>query len=173
MAFTITEALAEIATIEKRLSKKAADMQPYVARVEMVRDPFERNGGSAKYIAEERQSFDDLQKRKVALRAAIARSNAETVLLDDTVANWLVWKRECYQSTKSMLNGLLAQVRTARSEAQKRGASIVSAGEGKPEDIVVNVDEQKLIAEIEALDELYGRLDGLLSLKNATTFIEV
>ena len=33
--------------------------------------------------------------------------------------------------------------------------------------------EQKLISEIEELEELYGRLDGLLSLKNATTSIEV
>jgi len=178
MATTITEALAELATIDKRLDKKARDISPYVARLDLVRDPLERNGGSAKYITEERQSFGDLLKRKIALRAAIAKSNAETALptLDEkmSVADWLVWKRECYSHQKTMLNSLLSQARNARSEAQKQGVNIVSASEqGRPNDIVVNVDEQRIIEELEELEELYGRLDGLLSLKNATTTIEV
>jgi hypothetical protein len=34
LSITITEALAEIATIDKRLPKKGADMAEYVARFE-------------------------------------------------------------------------------------------------------------------------------------------
>jgi hypothetical protein len=41
------------------------------------------------------------------------------------------------------------------------------------DDIVVNVDEQKLAEDSERMEEVLGTLDGLLSLKNATVTIEV
>ncbi len=175
---TITEALAEIATIDKRLPKKADEMLPYVARVEQVRDPFLDQGGSAVYITRERQSFNDLQKRKIALRAAIAKANAETTIVvngkERTVADWLVWKRECYSATVRMLNGLLNHVRAIRREAQQKGVTLVNVDQkAQADDVVVNVDEQKLIEELDALEETFGKLDGLLSLKNATTLIEL
>ena len=178
MKTTITEALAELATLDKRLPKKAADMLPYVARLEQIKDPFVKTGGSEKYLAEQRQSFSDLQVRKIMLRSAIAKANAETVIevagRSMSVADWLVWKRECYAPYVSMLKGLLGQAQGARAEAQKRGVALVTTNTAStPEDIVVNVDEQGLVNEIDGMEEVYGRLDGLLSLKNATTMIEV
>lgn len=176
--FTVTEALAEIATIDKRLPKKAQEMLPYVARPEQVRDPFQKSGGSDKYIAEQRQSFRDLLLRKINLRRAVAAANAETQITVGhntmSVADWLVWKRECYTSQMSMLRGLLQQVQAARQQAQQHGVALLKVGDqGKPNDIIVCVDEKVLIEEIEELEETYGTLDGLLSLKNATTLIEV
>jgi hypothetical protein len=173
---TITEALAEIATIDKRLPKKASDLIPYVARVEQVKDPMEKSGGSAKYLREQRQSFSDLLARKVALRAAIAKSNAETEITiagkSMSVADWLVWKRECHVSLQNMRRGLLSQAQGARAAAQKQGVMLVKVGEGQPDDIVVNLDEGELLQEIDEAEEQFGLLDGLLSLKNATTFVE-
>lgn len=171
---TVTEALAELATIDKRLTKKSQEMLPYVARLEQIKDPFVKTGGSEKYLAEQRQSFHDLIIRKIDLRGAIARSNAETMIsigsVEMSVADWLVWKRECYQVTLNMLRGLLSQAQGARAEAQKRGVALITVeSKASPEDIIVNLDEQKLLEEIEQLEEDYGRLDGLLSLKNATT----
>lgn len=178
MSTTITESLAEIATIDKRLPKKAADMVEYVARFEMLKDPLAKSGGSEKYLAEQLQSFDDLLQRKITLRAAIARANAETSITingeEKTVADWLVWKRECYQHRLGMLRKLLAQAQSARQTATQKGVAIVKAGgEPGPEDVVVNIDEQGLLHDIDEMEEQYGRLDGLLSLKNATTIIEV
>lgn len=172
---TITEALAELATIDKRLPKKTQDLLPYVARLEQIKDPFIKTGGSEKYIVEQRQSFNDLQIRKINLRGAIARANAETMIAigsrEMSVADWLVWKRECYAPSRDLMKQLLAQAQGARAEAQKRGVALVMGGDAAPEDIVVNLDEQALIAEIDELEDTFGRLDGLLSLKNATTTI--
>jgi len=173
---TITEALAELATIDKRLSKKSEEMKPYVAHDDQIKDPFIKTGGSEKYIVEQRQSFNDLQTRKINLRGAIARANAETMIQigkqEMSVADWLVWKRECYGVKSGMLKGLLSHVQGARAEAQKRGVGFVKQESvSVPEDIVVCLDEQALIEELDELEETYGRLDGLLSLKNATTTI--
>jgi len=178
MKTTITEALAEIATIDKRLVKKPAEMLPYVARAEQLKDPFAKTGGSEKYLAEQRQSFGDLLVRKINLRASIARANSETMIiigkLEMSVADWLVWKRECYDKQVDMLHGLLTSVQRARQNAQQSGATLVRVAEPtKPTDVIVCLDEQQLIEEIDSVEEMYGRLDGLLSLKNATTTIEV
>lgn len=174
---TITEALAEIATIDKRLPKKLADMVPYVARPDQVRDPFERSGGSEKYLREERQSYQDLLRRKIELRAAVAKANAQTTLDVDgttmTVADWLVWKRECYQATRDLLEGLIDQARRARQLAQQHGGAVLTKNaSGETGDVVVSVDERALVADLDALTEHFGKLDGLLSLLNATTYID-
>jgi hypothetical protein len=178
---TITEAIAEIATIDKRLAKKKADVLPYVARQEMIRDPMEKSGGSSKYISEQRQSFSDLQARKINLRSAIAESNAETMLTvlapgggAMTVADWLVWRRECYAPKLDLLRGLLAQAQAARQKAGTAGLAILSSGQtGGGADVIVAVDENELVRNIDELEEVFGTLDGLLSLKNATTPIDV
>jgi hypothetical protein len=174
---TITEALAEIATIDKRLPKKATEMTNYVARQDLARDPMEKSGGSAKFIREERQSHADLLARKIALRRAIAKANAETLVSVDgkerSVADWLVWKRECHAAEVQVLRNLLNGAQTARAHAQKNGVALVSVSEGRPEDIIVNVDEQGLVSELDALEEMAGKLDGLLSLKNAVTTLDI
>ena len=48
---TITEALAEIKTVEKRIQKKREAILPFVFRQEMLRDPHEKDGGSAVVVA--------------------------------------------------------------------------------------------------------------------------
>lgn len=175
---TVTEVLAEIATIDKRLPKKIADVQPYVWRYEAMRDPFEKDGGSAKYLAEQRQSFEDLLERKIKLRREIARSNDATDLTVDgevrIVADWLVWKREVYPQLREFLSRQVRDAQTARQQAQRSGGGVVMPGtNSKPDDVVINIDEQQAIKDLEALEEKYGKLDGLLSLKNATTEIDI
>jgi hypothetical protein len=171
---TITEALAELATIDKRLPKKTDALLPYVARLEQVKDPFAAHGGTDKYLREEVQSFGDLLLRKIELRAAIAKANAETQVTiggtTQSVADWLVWKRECYPLTRTLFQKLIAQVQRARTAAQEQKVGFAKEGEAQnPNDIIVCIDEQKLISDLDDLEEAYGRLDGLLSLRNATT----
>ena len=77
---TITESLAEIKTIGKRLIKKRHALGSYIARDVRVRDPLEKNGGSEKFVAEERQSIADLENRVIAIRTAIQQSNLNSTV---------------------------------------------------------------------------------------------
>lgn len=46
MALTITEALAEIKTVGKRVEKKREFIKAFLARQDGVKDPLEKDGGS-------------------------------------------------------------------------------------------------------------------------------
>ena len=53
MALTITEALAEIKTLAKRIEKKRQNIGQFLVRQEGVRDPLEREGGSVAFVQTE------------------------------------------------------------------------------------------------------------------------
>jgi hypothetical protein len=171
--FTITEALAEIATIDKRLAKKGEGILPYVARPDQLRDPLEKRGGSEAHVRQELQSISDLLSRKIQLRAAVAEANSSTQLEIDgvrrSVADWLVWKRECYVHEKGILGGIISQVHQVRENLQR----VTQEKNANPIDTVAAVDERDIAEQLDYLEDIYGRLDGLLSLKNALTTIDV
>ena len=179
MSITITEALAEIKTIAARLAKKRDTINGYIARIEGVRDPLEKSGGSAKVIREERQAIADLESRLIALRLGISRANDATVVTilgqSRSISEWLTWRRDVAPGQRQFLAGLMANLKHIRDQAKSKGASVVSAsvgvGEAQPTDIVVNIEERELGQEIELLEDIFGQLDGQLSLKNATTTI--
>lgn len=173
MSLTITEALAEIKTIGKRMEKKREGVMPFLARQDGVRDPLEKDGGSPAYIAAERQALRDLGARVVALRRGIQRANdATTITLGGsarTISEWLTWRRELAPGERAFLNTLRAQISGVRDQAKRQGVSVAAPGAAQqPADFIINVGEQELGAQIEALEETLGALDGQLSLKNAT-----
>lgn len=175
---TITEALAELKTIEKRIEKKREFVLSYLIRQDVFRDPLDRDGGSATVINKELQAVRDLDERKVAIRRAIQRANMEATVTigrqTRTIADWLVWRREVMPKLNQFLAALRLKIESARQEAARQ-ASPATRGDaaGKPNDIVVNINEQELAREIEGLEEVVGTLDGQLSLKNATLTIDV
>lgn len=179
MPMTITEGLAEIKTINKRIEKKRQSVMDYLVRQDMVKDPLESQGGSRKFVTEERQAIGDLLRRIVQIRAAIQRVNASTLVTiggeEKSIADWLVWRRECSTGHKAFLDRLRQTFVQARAAAQQKGVAVrtTDQAEGKPTDILVNLDEAALVAETERLEEVLGTLDGILSLKNATVMIEV
>jgi hypothetical protein len=182
---TITEALQEIKTIGKRLEKKRASVMGYLARDFRVHDPLEKDGGSEKFIREERQAIADLERRVITIRTSIQRSNlAATLKVGDnsmTVAEWLTWRREIAKAQGEFLRLIVQGLNGVRNDVQKKGGKVVSAvaavneafDPSGPPQIVVNVDERTLISEQEAMEQVTGDLDGKLSLFNATTVIEV
>jgi hypothetical protein len=180
VGITITEALAEIKTTGKRIEKKRNFMFNYLVRQEGVKDPLERDGGSAKVIEQERQGIRDLETRLIALRRGIQRANDETEVTINgqtrSISEWLTWRRDIAPGQKVLLSGLQAGVNNIRQQAKQQGASIISAtaitADVKPTDLVINVDERKIGEEIEALEDTLGQLDGQLSLKNATVTIK-
>jgi hypothetical protein len=189
---TITEALAEIKTINKRLQTKREFVTSYLLRHEEIRDPLEKDGGSATMIARERQAIADLEQRIIDIRAAIARSNESTKITIGgrarSVTEWLAWRKEVAPGEGLFLADLRNRIKAVR-EAQARGqvprtdprlaalavqaTAIAREKSEKPPEIIVNLDEKELAKESESHEEILGQLDGQLSLKNATTEIRV
>jgi len=175
---TVTEALAEVRTIEKRLAKKRQFVVAYLFRQEALKDPLAKEGGTPDVISRELQSINDLEDRRIALRKAITESNLVTKVtvggLTRPVGDWLVWRREVAPQTSQFLSTLSRHINDIRMEAQRKGVVTVAAGaEARPDDVIINLDEMMLAEEIERLEEILGTLDGALSLSNATTFVEI
>lgn len=169
---TITEALAEIKTINKRLDKKRAFVLAHATRDDRLKDPLQKDGGSDKVLQQERQSIADLETRLVRLRNAINTSNQDTKLnianQSRSVAEWLTWRREVMPAYRKFLVSLNSTIQNER-----HSASFSRRGEDDQTNMVVNVNERALGEEAESLEEILGNLDGQLSLLNATTAIEV
>ncbi|MCI0429563.1 MAG: hypothetical protein L0210_03335 [Rhodospirillales bacterium] len=174
---TITEALAELATLQKRIEKKRESVRQYLARQEQLKDPLEREGGSRTYIERERQSIRDLEERIIRIRQNVQAANIANQLTvlgqSRTIAEWLIWRRDIMEGQRKFLASLNLSIQSVRTDAMRKGLAVV-AGEGsKPTDVIINVNEAALQSEIELLEELVGTLDGALSLINATTHIEI
>ena len=175
---TVTEALAEIKTIGKRIAKKREFVVGFLFRQERMKDPLEKEGGSRSAIERERQSIHDLEQRIVDLRRGIATVNATTDITVATrtmsIADWLTWRREVASGERDFVARMISTVQGVRKEAIQKGLQIVTGGDASTlDDVVVNVDEQGLAMEAEQIEEILGTLDGLLSLKNATVTIDV
>lgn len=174
---TITEALAEIPTIIKRIEKKRQFVAGFLYRASATRDPHEKDGGSATLIAQEMQSIKDLQNRIISIRSLVQKANNENKITisgeTKTIADWLTWRREIAESHKSFLNSLSGSLANVRNEALRKGLQVVEKDSGALTDVVVNVNERELAEKIEGLETMLGTLDGQLSLKNATILIDV
>jgi len=180
MGMTITEALAEIKTIGKRLEKKRASIGQYSGRDARVKDPLEREGGSVDFIKRERQAISDLETRVVVIRTAIQRSNLETKTkiqgVERSVSEWLTWRREVAPGAVQFVASMIAGINQMRSKIQKDGKAMLPAKDeasASPGDVVVHLDEKELHEESERMEQILGELDGRLSLLNATTVIDV
>jgi len=174
---TITEALAEIPTIEKRIEKKMEFILNYLYRQSSVRDPHEKDGGSSMLIAREKQAIADLHKRLITIRSVIQKANSEnTITINDqtrTIVDWLTWRREIAPKEQKFLQDLIAKINEMRQLAATQGVSVTDKDSGFSSDYVVNINERKLAEEIEELETTLGTLDGQLSLKNATIVLDL
>lgn len=174
---TITEALAELKTIGKRLEKKKQFVLDYLMRPEHVRDPLQNDGGSASSVARERQSITDLEERIVSIRRAIQIANEQNVITvgrSRSIADWLVWRREIAPLHNQFMAQLRQKIDVQRNEIMRRGAGLASTTDAaKPGDVIVNISEQELAKEIEDIEYVLGTLDGQLSLRNATILVDI
>lgn len=180
----ITEALAEIKTITARLEKKKQNIGRYLVRPEALRDPLEKDGGSAASVAADLQSIQDLTDRVVELRRAINSANGTAfITINDTtktISEWLTWRKEVAPFLRALYRDMADAIDVARrtaSGAKQRnlGRAYGAADRGLDEivaqEVVVNVEEKLLSADIERIESTLGALDGQLSLKNATVHV--
>ena len=174
---TITEALAEIPTIEKRISKKQEFILNYLYRQSVVRDPHDKDGGSSVLVGREQQAIKDLQNRIIAIRSAIQKANSETDITigseTHTIVDWLTWRREVAPKQQAFFQQLNAKLNSMRQQALKQGVNVSDKDAGYSGDFVVNINERDLADKIENLETMLGTLDGQLSLKNATIVVDL
>ena len=172
----ITEALAEIKTLGKRIEAKRGGLMPYLARQDGLKDPLDKEGGSREFVRRERQAIRDLEERIITLRRGIQVANYITSLtvqgVERPIQDWLTWRREVAQGQKALLTSIRQAVQQARQQATQKGFAVVASGTPtQPTDLLINVDEAELAGEIDRLETTLGELDGQLSLKNATVSI--
>jgi len=174
MEKTITEALAEIKVIGKRITSKDDALQNALVRSSDKIDPHEANGGSTAYVASLKQGIKALTDNIVAIRTAILKKNCEETItvagVTKTISEWLVWKREVYPVLSSLYNGMQNRIRRADSDMDSYGR--MSQGEDK-KSAIINADIQALNNDAEQIAACYEQLDGQLSLKNATLMVDI
>lgn len=191
MTTTITEALAEVKTINARIEKKREFILANLARQELQKDPLSGQGGTKAVIERELQAITDLHARLVKIRSAINEANQDNriVLFPETritpypdteqahehsIADWITWKREVAPQLRTLWDSIQNQINSVRAQATTKGFRVVERGiPEKDSDVVLNIDLQQVARQREQLEEILGKLDGLLSLKNATITIEV
>lgn len=175
---TITEALAELKTLVKRLDKKFNFVAQNLARPRAMLDPNEKAGGTPALVAAELQGIHDLEERRIRLRTAINRANATTSITVSgqtrTIEEWLTWRKDVLAGQRTRAAHLQDTINKIRKQAQQQGFAMATAsGDGALTDVIVHVDEIAIQKTIEQLEEIAGTLDGQLSLKNATVVIDV
>ena len=183
MEMTITEALQEITTLQKRLEKARAAILPYICRDSRVVDPLaKQDGGSVGFVARQRQAITDLEQRLVDIRTAIQMVNLKAELTIDkttrTVAQWLNWRREISEHRQRFLASMGSQIALMRAQLQNqrtgtRTALAQPTEAAVPVEITLNLDEARLLAEQDEMEALLGALDGKLSLFNATQKVDI
>lgn len=173
---TITEALAELKTLESRIEKKQEFITSHLARQEQVKDPFAKDGGTEAVIRQEIQSLHDLLSLRIAIRSVISRANMETKVkiknAEYSIAEWIVWKREVLPVKKAIYGKIAEAIKNVRQNTINRGFKVTTPDKAEATDVVINLDEKWLKEVAEETAEIEGQLDGQLSLKNATVVVE-
>jgi hypothetical protein len=174
---TITEGLAEIKLIEKKMEKKKTMIVSNLTRFKQVKDPFEKEGGSQTTIRQEMQSVSDLQKRLENIRSAIAKANLfESVTVGaqtKSIYSWLIWKREILENDEKFKQSIVNQIKS-QIDRQSVNPQVWKTEAGGVElcELILNADYGEQLKALENLGDIKEKLDGQLSLKNATVVIE-
>jgi len=174
---TITEALAEIKTIGKRIAKKRDFVTSNLVLQGAFRDPMEREGGMRKAVKETLQSIADLESRVVKIRSAITRQNAATLLtiggVTQTIEQWLIWRREISEGQGAFWRTMTKSIENVRQDVSRKGFTLVDKETPQePHEVTFMVSPLEVANIVDAHELTLGELDGKLSLLNATTFIE-
>lgn len=176
---TITEGLAELKTMEKRIAKKRESIQMYLVRQDGIKDSIKDEGGSIEFVRKEMQAITDLEYRHVQIRVAIQKTNQATMVTidEDTkiIAEWLTWRKEIAPGSQGFVTKLRKQLVDAKTQAQTKGWGVAQPGVEAPSPLalVVNISESDLARDAEHFETVLGTLDGKLSLLNATTLIGI
>lgn len=170
---TITEALAEVNLLKKKIADSEMSVRTMLLRAEHVPDPFKEHGGAEAIVKKTQQSVFDMRRRLVDIRHKISKANIDNQITINgktmSIFDWLTWKREVYPGLESSLKTQLNDLQAA-AKRETDAPQSWKDNDGKIHLVVWlrNVDQKILQDEYNDLVETFGRLDGQLSLKNAT-----
>lgn len=175
---TITEALSELNLLKKKIEKKESVLREAIFNVAHAKDPFESEGGSKDYVGRELQAVSDLRRRFVKIRSSISKANLEhkITLGEETrsIYDWLSWKREISEGEISLYKDLYTRTESQINRVKQQPQVYKDENnENKMVSFIFNHDLGTLSKKQESLTETIEKLDGLLSLKNATITIDV
>ena len=173
----ITEAMSEIKLFANKIESQSDFIYRNLKRPENIKDPFDKDGSTQQaQVNAAIQSINDLESNIVHYRSAITKANMEQIVelegIKMSVAEWLIWRREVYPIRKHMLT-TLAHGLASRNEEGRRGDFGRGEVNMQPVDYIVNVSDKWLLAEIQKLETIEQRLDGQLSMLNATVDVTV
>lgn len=171
---TITEAFAELKLITKKIAKKRETILQNLTRMEHVKDQF---GDTPKMVEAELQSIQDHETRFVRIKAAMSKANLENEITVEgetkSIYAWILWKRDIADNSLGFVNTAIRTVDAAVKRAETQPQVIkTDTGEISVTKLVVNVDPKKMLSGSELTTQKLERLDGQLSLKNATIKIQ-
>ena len=173
METTITEALAEIKLIDAKVAKKQSvvfDRNNLMYLEQVIRKPVVS-------ITEEIQSIEALLDNREKIRAAIMASNVVTRVeiggIEKTIYGWLCFKKETGAALSNTYQQINAAVSSLKEEIQRRPSFYKDdkTGENRLVKAVFTIDDKALLKKAEDTAALLEKIDGVLSLKNATTVI--
>ena len=170
----ITEALAEVKLIEKKIESKKTFVVSNLTRVDGMPDPL---GDGPKALESEMQSITDMQKRLVSIRAAITKANlAHSIKVNEqekTIFDWLTWRREISAKHLTFLNQVHSSLKLKVDQSQNAPqAAKNDKGEMFLVRLLTNLSYPEMLQKAQELQAMLDKLDGQLSLKNATIEIE-
>lgn len=174
---TITEALSEINLLKKKIEKKKETVLTNLIKAKHIKDQLESQGGAKAFVKAEIQSTQDLNSRLLRLKGAIAKANIETLITvnsrTDSIHNWLNWKRDIAQGDIKF-NGQVYQSVKSHFDHLQKSPQVFKDEEGKTQlvEYESNVDYGDFLKTQEGLQDTFDKLDGQLSLKNATIVVE-
>jgi hypothetical protein len=167
---TLTEAFAELKNIQARIKKKREFIGSHLIYPDAIKDPLIKDGGTVDVLQREQQGIADLQKRLIGIRTAMQTANLNTTITVSgttrSLAGWLAWRKDVMDGERSFLANVRRSIDNVRTNVRTKGDDPSKA-------VVINIDEGELGQRTEALEQVIATLDGQLSLKNATTLIDI
>lgn len=163
---TITEALSEINLIKKKIASKQEKVKGLLFQVEHIPDPFIKDGGTSEVLESEMQALDVLYALLIKIRSQISEANLNHSITingrTNTIHDWLVWKREVAKDLMIFISTVNKNIKNYLDRTSAQPQFVKTK---------LNIDYSYTL-EIESnLIETFEKLDGQLSLKNATISI--
>ncbi len=178
---TISEAMAELKLINAKVEKKIDFIKSNCVSYNHAEDPYKKEGGRQELIKQEEQAVNDLLKRYELIREKIMKANLDTdITINDTtksIYSWLVWRKDVKENQERLYKTYeIAENKNSELEArpqsykkEEKDGTVIN----EFIKLTFNIKLDKYRKELENISDAFEKLDGILSLKNATIFIEV
>lgn len=167
----ITEGLAEIKTLIKRIEKNREFIARNFVTTSNVVDPYAESGGLQKKVSETIQATTDLMKRIVKIRSAINTANATNRIkigdYEQTIGEWLIWRRDILPLLRDWERFLLQNLEQAKTH------TLPANWVEQKVQLIISVDEKEITQYFTNILLTNEELDGKLSLANATIDLEL